>query len=136
MLGQRGLGYARAHLDRVPIVMAARVGRTIEVYDIAPATRGPALVQWLMTGAWYVVVAAAICGSVVARRSHLTIWPLLTTVVVVIPTVALTWGLPRFRVPIDVAALVLAAIALDAAPRSLSEWRSTRRAAQDCDSQL
>jgi hypothetical protein len=109
-----GLTYARNHLDRQPAVMAARVGRTFEVYAVDPNTLGPEWVQWSMAGAWYVLAVVAVAGGVVLRRRGSTLLPMLATLVAVVITAALTWGTPRFRVPVDVVALVLAAIVIDA----------------------
>jgi hypothetical protein len=109
-----GTTYASDHLGRLPVVVAARIGRTFEVYDVDPNTLGPGWVQWLMAGAWYALVPLAVAGAVVLRRRRVTLLPVIATVVVVVIAVALTWGTPRFRVPVDVVALVLGAVALDA----------------------
>jgi hypothetical protein len=109
-----GLSYASHHLGRLPVVVAARIGRTIEVYDVEPNTPGPEWVQWLMAGAWYLMIPFAIYGGVVMRRRRITLLPMVATIVAVGVTVVLTWGTPRFRVPVDVVAIVLAAVAIDA----------------------
>lgn len=117
-----GLSYASHHLGRLPVVVAARIGRTFEVYDVAPNTAGPEWVQWLMAGAWYLLIPFAIFGGVVMRRRRITLIPVVATIVVVVVSVALIWGTPRFRLPVDVVAIVLAAVAIDAlVTRSTSE---------------
>ena len=109
-----GITYARDHLGRVPVVVAARIGRTFEVYAVDPNTRGPEWTAWLVAGAWYLLVPIAVAGAVRLRRRGVTLLPVIATVVVVVIAVALTWGTSRFRVPVDVVAIVLAAVALDA----------------------
>jgi 4-amino-4-deoxy-L-arabinose transferase-like glycosyltransferase len=108
-----GTTYARHHLGRVPVVAAARVGRTLEVYDVDPNTLGPEWVQWLMAAAWYALIPVAIAGSVALRRRRTPVLPLVATIVTVVVAVALTWGTPRFRVPIDIVVIVLSAAAAD-----------------------
>jgi len=108
-----GTAYARHHLGRVPLVAAARVGRTLEVYDVDPNTLGPEWVQWLMAAAWYALVPVAVAGIVAFRRRGIALLPVVATTATVVVAVALTWGTPRFRVPIDIVAIVLAAAAAD-----------------------
>ncbi|MET0914271.1 MAG: glycosyl transferase, partial [Acidimicrobiales bacterium] len=57
---------------------------------------------------------------VTLRQRRRTIWPLLSTVIVVTVVSALFYGLLRFRAPAEVALVVLAAVALAA----LQERRS------------
>jgi hypothetical protein len=109
-----GTTYASQHLGRVPVVVAARIGRTFELYDVDPNTVGPQWVQWMMAAAWYLVIPFAIYGGVVMHRRRITLVPVVATVAAVVVAVALTWGTPRFRVPVDVVAIVLAAVAVDA----------------------
>ena len=113
-LRRAGVTYARNHLGRVPVVVAARIGRTFEVYDVNPNTRGPEWVDWLVAGAWYLLVPFAVAGAVLLRRRRVSLLPVVATVIVVVVAVALTWGTPRFRVPVDVVVVVLAAVAIDA----------------------
>jgi 4-amino-4-deoxy-L-arabinose transferase-like glycosyltransferase len=108
-----GTTYAQDHLGRAPVVAAARVGRTLEVFDVDPNTLGPEWVRWLMAAAWYALIPVAIAGVVALRRRRIAMLPLVATIVTVVVAVALTWGTPRFRVPIDVAVIVLAAAAVD-----------------------
>ena len=121
-----GTTYARHHLGRVPVVAAARVGRTLEVFDVDPNTLGPEWVQWLMAAAWYALLPVAIAGVVAFRRRRIPLLPVVATVVTVVVAVALTWGTPRFRVPIDIVVIVLAAAAVDT-------WWPGRATAADTD---
>jgi hypothetical protein len=67
-----------------------------------------------MLGAWYALVPVAIAGAIVLRRRRTTVLPLVATIAAVAIGVALTWGSLRFRIPVDVSLIVLAAVALDA----------------------
>ena len=99
--------------------MAARVGRVFELYRPDPFTFGRPWVRVLMLGGWYGLIPFAIAGALVLRRRRTTLLPIVATVAAVTTSVALTWGSLRFRVPVDVAFVVLGAVALDAVlPRS------------------
>lgn len=101
----------------------ARVARVFEVYRPNPFSFGPPWASDLMVGAGYAVIPLAIAGAVVLRRRRVTLLSLVAMVAAVTTAVALTWGSVRFRVPVDVSFLVLAAVTLDAA-------LSTRRPAR------
>ena len=114
-----GTSYALHHIGRLPLVMAARVGRVFELYRPDPFTFGRPWVRVLMLGGWYGLIPFAIAGALVLRRRRTTLLPIVATVAAVTTSVALTWGSLRFRVPVDVAFVVLGAVALDAVlPRS------------------
>jgi hypothetical protein len=68
---------------------------------------------------YWVLVPIAIAGVVVLRRRRTMVWPLVAPVVVVCATAAYAYGVTRFRVPAEVALVVLAAPGLDAAFSSL-----------------
>jgi hypothetical protein len=113
--------YIRDNLGDLPRVMAIRVARTWSLYDPAfmveyndSEGREP-LVSWLGFVAFWVLVPAAVVGGVLLRRRGRALWPLLATVVVVTITSAAFYGLVRFRVPAEVALVVLAAVAVDEA---------------------
>lgn len=113
-LRRLGTSYALNHIAQLPVVMAARVGRVLELYHPDPYTVGPSWVRVLMLGTWYALTPVAIAGAVVLRRRRTTLLPIVATVAAVIASIVLTWGSVRFRVPIDVAFIVLAAVAVDA----------------------
>ena len=120
-LRRKGVRYATHHLGRVPVVVAARLGRTYELYDVEPHGFGPPWLEVFTAGAWYAAFLFAIAGAVVLRRRGTSLLPVIATVAVVTVTVVLTWGTPRFRVPVDIVAVALTAVALDA-------WWSRARA--------
>jgi hypothetical protein len=116
---REGLGYVRTHERRLPVVMAARVGRTFDVFPLGFARKARdrqrlAGASWgfnllcVITGLAVLVLAAA--G--VARASPEARLCLLGTVASVAVLVAISESLPRLRQPADLAALVLAGHAL------------------------
>ena len=73
-----------------------------------------ALVSWLGFVAFWLLVPFAARGVISLRRRDVALWPLLSQVVVVTITVALIYGLVRFRIPAEVPLVVLAAAGIDA----------------------
>ena len=122
-LRRLGTSYALDHIGRLPVVIAARVARVFEVYQPHPVSYGPQWISDLMLGAWYALVPVAIAGAVVLRRRRTTLLPLVATISAATANVVLTWARADSGVPIDVAFLVLAAVALDAA---IGAWRPAR----------
>jgi 4-amino-4-deoxy-L-arabinose transferase-like glycosyltransferase len=119
-LTRNGLHYAREHASRVPVVVAARVGRvwglfrplqTIESEVIQPWSERAAYVLFL---SYSVVALAGLAGFFVLRRRRVPISPLVSTLVAVTVIAAATYGVIRFRIPGDVTFVVLAAVTIDA----------------------
>jgi hypothetical protein len=120
-----GLRYARQHAGEVPGVMAVRWLRTFGFYDTARQVRFEALewrkARWQTLGMrtyWALLPFAALGAPVLVRRrsgrpahddSPQRVWPLLSTVVLVSLTTALTYGNQRFRIAAEPALLVFAA---------------------------
>ena len=69
---------------------------------------------------FYVFIPPAIVGAVLLRRRRVTLIPLLGQFAQVTIVAAAFYGIVRFRVPAEVALVVLVAIALDA-------WIGARR---------
>jgi 4-amino-4-deoxy-L-arabinose transferase-like glycosyltransferase len=118
---RRGLRYARHHAGRVPVVMAVRVGRVWDVYrpfqnaDYAAFYEGRQH-TWAKAGLWvyYALFALGAWGAVQLRRRGETLLILAAPFLLVTLTAALAYGLSRFRIPADVALVVLAAVGVDA----------------------
>jgi hypothetical protein len=112
--------YMADHVGRLPVVMAARVGRTWSVYrplQLARETRiegRPRAVSIAGLAMFYLLAPAVVGGVVVLRRRRVTSIPLLGTIVMVTLIAALVRGEVRFRIPAEVAIVVLAAVAIDA----------------------
>lgn len=120
-----GLRYARQHAGEVPGVMAVRWLRTFGFHDTARQVRFEALewrkARWQTLGMrtyWALLPFAALGALVLVRRrpgrpahedSRPRVWPLLSTVVLVSLTTALTYGNQRFRIAAEPALLVFAA---------------------------
>ncbi|MCU1459411.1 MAG: glycosyl transferase, family 39 [Actinomycetia bacterium] len=118
---QRAVTYISHHLDRFPLVAAARVGRLWDVYapdqmahvDVYEGRPYGAAIAGLV--AYYLLVPIAVAGIVIARRRRLVQWPLLVPAGVLTIVAVYAYGTPRFRAPFEVSLVVLAAIAVDAA---------------------
>ena len=114
-----GWDYIAGHLSRVPVVVAARIGRTWGLYEpgvmvqynVGEGREPP--VSWAGLWVFYAMLPASVAGAVILRRRGIRTWPLVGLAVMVTITVAVTYGLFRFRVPADVAMVVLSAVALD-----------------------
>ena len=114
--------YIRTHLSRLPIVIAARVGRVTGLWNLQqqaaldhiPAGREKEL-AW---AAWYWYFALAllsIAGGVILRRRRTPVFPLLLFPALVLLTTMITFGQVRYRATAEVSLVVLAAVAIDAA---------------------
>lgn len=117
----RGVGfdYARAHAGRLPIVLAARLGRTLELFrprqnaDMEAFYEGRNLrvaqagVLW-----WYVIAVLTALGARAARRRGEPWAALLAPMVVVVVISLLAYGFTRFRTAVEPGVLVLAAVPL------------------------
>lgn len=116
----RAIEYMREHQDRVPLVLAARIGRTWGVYrpaDMLSLNEGEGRPRWV-TGLgmffYYPLAALAIGGAVVLRRRRLRWWPVLAPPAIVLLCSLVSYGQTRLRVPAEPSIVVLAAVALAA----------------------
>jgi len=127
---RQALEYIGDHLDRFPIVVAARVGRAWDVFKVRQTTR----LDWSLEGrgrgaSWagllmfYALLPFAVGGLVRMRRTKVTILPIVGLAVSFTVAVATTFGLPRYRAPFEVALVVVAAVGMD---RALA-WMDRRR---------
>jgi hypothetical protein len=128
------------HLGRVPVVVAARVGRTWSLYPVAPAQKVRFASDYYshLHSAEYVVLLAyaaglalAIAGAVALRRAGGPLWLFAAPAVLVTLISAFGYGDTRFRQAADVAIAVLAGVGLNAALGRLRsrEWQSSGSAA-------
>jgi len=110
-----GLGYARRHLGRLPVVVAARIGRTFEVYRPGQSIvynswveqRGTALSRAGQWSYWF-LGALSVVGLFGLRRRGRTLVPPLAAVGLVVVTSATSYGFVRLRLPVDVLLCALA----------------------------
>jgi len=117
---EKGLDYMRDHLGRLPVVIAARVGRIWGVYQpfqIADFSEGEGRPRWASLAGWamfWPLAALAFWGAVVMRRRSIPLLPLIAPVVIATLIAAAFYGLPRFRVPAEISLVVLGGAGADA----------------------
>ncbi|HSO97750.1 MAG TPA: glycosyltransferase family 39 protein [Solirubrobacteraceae bacterium] len=117
--------YAGDHLGRLPLVAAARVARTFDLFQPLRQGNRELRRRWVdILGLvfFYPVFGLALL-TVLRRRAP---WELLAPVAMVVIVSALGWGIGRFRVGADVSLLVLAAVTLSGAGITATT-RSARR---------
>jgi Dolichyl-phosphate-mannose-protein mannosyltransferase len=118
---RRGLDYARDHAGRLPLVLAARMGRVWDLYRPGQQVNYEYFEGRSKTAsrlgliAYYPLLVLAIAGALLLRRGRRPLLPVLALPALVSVTALLTYGLTRFRFAAEPALVVLAAVALDAA---------------------
>lgn len=117
---EKARGYIEDHWTELPPVVAARIGRMWDVYR--PMQGIDFNVFFERRGLWpsraalamyYVLLPLAIYGLVLMRRRKQTIVPFVGLAAMITFTAASTFGITRYRVPLEVGIVVLAALALD-----------------------
>jgi 4-amino-4-deoxy-L-arabinose transferase-like glycosyltransferase len=118
---KQALRYMSDHAGRLPVVVLAREGRAWSLYAPfqtaefeAHFSRTRLWVHELAIFAFWALLPAAIAGGVVLHRRRVPLYPLLSFIVVIVVTVGITFGQPRYRAGAEVPILLLAAIAIDA----------------------
>jgi hypothetical protein len=118
--GSYALHYVRAHLRRLPAVELARLGRAFGAFHPLWQVHLDAYVEtrpyrWALVGlgSYYALVALAVGGAVVLRRRRVPVLPLLAVGAVVVATVLVSFGQTRYRTPVEVSLVLLAAVQLD-----------------------
>ena len=110
--------YAREHADRLPEVVAARIGRVWGVYrpmDMVHLNTGegrPKAASRLAIYSWFGLAVLGSYGLWVLHRRRGPWVLLLLPVASVTAVAALTYGIPRFRLSAEVALIPAAAVAL------------------------
>jgi 4-amino-4-deoxy-L-arabinose transferase-like glycosyltransferase len=130
-----GLDYAGDHLGRIPLVVAARLGRTFELYQPirqAEAAEGRAKGLEIAGALWFfLLLIPAGYGAVLLRRRGVPLTPLLALFALAVAATLVGYGVPRFRHPADLALTVLAAVAIaSSVGSSVASPRSTRSGAR------
>lgn len=127
---EKAIEYMRDHLDRLPVVMTARVGRIWGAYQpfrMADLAEGDGRPKWVSLSGWamlWPLAALALWGGLVIRRRKILLLPLIAPVVVVTVIAAAFYGLLRFRTPAEVSLVVLGGVGADAL---LARVRRSRR---------
>ncbi len=116
-----GLSYARHHSGRLPVVEAARLGRSFELFRPREQARQEAFfegrnlrVEQAGVACYYALVLLAAYGVVVLRRRRGPWGVLLAPVALVVFVTVISYGFTRLRAAAEPALVVLAAVALDA----------------------
>jgi 4-amino-4-deoxy-L-arabinose transferase-like glycosyltransferase len=109
-----------AHAGRLPIVIGARLGRDLSLYrPFEGTTLGyyegrPLWPARIGAVAFWLLAIGAAAGAVTLARARTTLLPFLGIVLEVLVVAAATYGSARLRAPLEVAVVVLSAVALDA----------------------
>ena len=132
ILREEAFRYISEHKGRVPVVVAARMGRISGLYEPRQEAQLDVFLENTEQGvsdaglvAYYLMAAAAIAGAVVLRRRREAVLPLLAPIVTVLVTVALFYAATRFRATAEGALCLLAAVAIDAAIGAVRRRRAT-----------
>lgn len=135
-LRQDAIAYIRSHAGRVPVVIAARVGRITGVFRPRQEASFDVYLEnfpkWVSDlGLWtyYPMVLAAMIGGVVLRRRREAVFPLLAPIFTVLAACALFYAATRFRATAEPALCLLAAVAIDAGLGALVARRAGSAAA-------
>jgi hypothetical protein len=112
--GHKGVRYARDHLGRLPVVIAARLARTWGLWKPFAVPEGRrAWVQRIGVGVYFLLIPLAIYGVVLLRRRRVPLLIVLTPFITVSLIVVLAYGQIRLRHSAELSLVVLAAVALD-----------------------
>ena len=107
------------NLSRVPVVAAARIGRTFSVFRPFQQVHFEAerlSPLWVVRGglfSFWLLAPFAVLGGVVARRRRIPIYPILVFFAVVLLAVTFAIGAVRYRAPAEVPLALLAAVGID-----------------------
>jgi 4-amino-4-deoxy-L-arabinose transferase-like glycosyltransferase len=121
--------YMKTHKSRLPIVMAARVGRMWDLYvpdlgrDDEPLGQNVRF-NWQVEGRgklssrvgvlmFYALLPLAVAGGRWLWRRRIPVSPLLSMTIVITVTSAFTFGITRYRVPVDIMVVVMAAVGIE-----------------------
>jgi 4-amino-4-deoxy-L-arabinose transferase-like glycosyltransferase len=118
----RAFHYIEQHERRVPLVLAARIGRTWDLYrpaDMVSYSEGEnreRAVSWATLATFYPIALVALAGVVVLwrRRDRFTLWLLLVPCLLASATSVLASGSVRNRAIAEPALVLLAAVAVSA----------------------
>jgi 4-amino-4-deoxy-L-arabinose transferase-like glycosyltransferase len=128
---KQAIEYTKDHITRLPLVVAARVGRLWGLFKPGQTTaldwwiegRGRAA-SWVGLFMYYAQLPFAAVGLVWMRRRRIPILPLLAVALTATLAAATTFGVTRYRAPAEVSLVVAAAVGMSVAWR----WWCDRRA--------
>lgn len=126
---ETALDYIGDRVERLPTVVAARIGRTWSVFrpvqtvEYSQSEGRPPAVALAGLIMFWLLVPLAVWGVLRLRRGLRPVWPLLVPFGIVTAVSAMTYGTVRFRVPAEPALVVLAAAGVDSL---WGRWRESR----------
>jgi 4-amino-4-deoxy-L-arabinose transferase-like glycosyltransferase len=106
--------------NRLPATIISRLGRTLAVFR--PGQTVDLVSDWMTTDArpiwawvisFWILIPLAVIGVISARRSRAFLLPLLGPLLIVLITVVLSYGEPRYHTSADLGIVVLAALGAD-----------------------
>jgi hypothetical protein len=124
---RQAIEYTRDHIERLPLVVAARVGRLWGLFKPGQTTafdwwiegRGRAP-SWIGLFMYYALVPFGIYGLVLMRRRRIPILPMLAILLASTLAAGRTFGVTRYRAPSEVVIVCTAAIGIAAC---WTRWR-------------
>jgi len=129
---RQGLDYARDHLDEVPAVLAARLGRQWELFrplqniDLVSIEGRDRTAGKVGLGMYYALAGASVVGVVSLRRRRVGLTPLLIQFAAVSLTALYAYGTARFRAPAEPALCLLAGVAGSVGLARAGPWLKRR----------
>ena len=125
---KQAIEYTKDHITRLPLVVAARVGRLWGLFKPGQTTafdwwiegRGRAP-SWIGLFMYFALWPFAIWGLVVMRRRKIPILPLVALAAIATFAAAITFGVTRYRAPAEVALVLAAAMGASALWTQLRE---------------
>jgi 4-amino-4-deoxy-L-arabinose transferase-like glycosyltransferase len=126
ILRDHAFDYLDAHRSRIPVVVAARIGRVWGVFAPGNTTmmdwwfegRGRAP-SWISLFFYYAMIPFAVVGIVTMWRRKITLVPIVALAVIVTFAAAIAFGITRYRAPFEVALALVAAIGIHVTWRAL-----------------
>lgn len=111
--------YVGEHLDRLPVVLLARVGRGLDIYGLGSMVDndvGEEKARWAVWAGviawWTLAVAAAVGWSRLRQRAVGARWWLAVPLLTVLSTTIAFYGAHRIRAPAEPVVVLLAAVAV------------------------
>jgi 4-amino-4-deoxy-L-arabinose transferase-like glycosyltransferase len=133
---RQGLEYARDHAGRLPLIAAVRLARVWDLYRPLQQVQYEFLEgrsRWASRAGlvlYYPTLLLAVGGVVLLRRRRFPVWPFLAFAVAVSVVALTVYGITRFRIAVEPALIVLAAVSVDFAVRRRAE-RGTGQGQED-----
>jgi len=129
---RKAIGYTLDHWQRYPLVATARIGRSLEFFKPISTLR----INYQIEGRWrfpstsglvlyYLLLPFTVMGAWALREKGHRLVPMASIWVMVAFASAVTFGLTRYRVPVDVAMVILSGIGVDWLWRRFNERRES-----------